>query len=114
MKSGRNYIPERGDVVWLDFNPQAGHEQRGRRPALILSPSAYHAKTSLCICLPITTKIKGYPFEVRLPDDLPVKGVILADQVKSLDFVQRRAEKIGQIESTLLEEVRKKLSLLID
>ena len=114
MKSGRNYIPERGDVVWLDFNPQVGHEQRGRRPALILSPSAYHAKTSLCICLPITTKIKGYPFEVRLPDDLPVKGVILADQVKSLDFVQRRAEKIGQIESTLLEEVRKKLSLLID
>ncbi len=114
MKSGRNYIPERGDVVWLDFNPQAGHEQRGRRPALILSPSAYHAKTSLCICLPITTKIKGYPFEVRLPENLPVKGVILADQVKSLDFVQRRAEKIGRIESTLLEEVRKKLSLLID
>ena len=114
MKSGKGYIPARGDVVWLDFNPQMGHEQRGRRPALILSPSAYHAKTSLCICLPITTKIKGYPFEVRLPENLPVKGVILADQVKSLDFVQRRAEKIMKLEDSLLKQVQRKLLLLID
>ena len=114
MRSGEGYIPERGDIVWLDFNPQTGHEQRGRRPALILSPYAYHAKTSLCICLPITTKVKGYPFEVRLPDGLPVNGVILADQVKSLDFIQRRAEKIMTIEESILKEVQKKLSLLID
>ncbi len=113
MRSGRDYVPDRGDLVWLDFNPQAGHEQRGRRPALILSPKAYNEKTSLCIALPITSKVKGYPFEVKLDPALPIHGVILADQVKSLDFTVRNATLICRIDEATLHEVQRKLSVLI-
>jgi len=80
------YTPAQGDIVWIMFNPQAGHEQAGRRPALVLSPAAYNAKVGLALFCPITSQIKGYPFEVLLPADLPVAGVILADQVKNLDW----------------------------
>lgn len=81
-----SYIPERSDIVWLDFNPQTGREQAGRRPALVLSPASYNSKVKLALLCPITTKVKGYPFEVTLLKGLEVTGVVLADQVKSLDW----------------------------
>ena len=87
------YVPERGDIVWITFNPQAGHEQAGRRPAVVLSPKAYNGKVGLALLCPITSQIKGYPFEVALPEGLPVGGVILSDQVKNLDWKARNAEK---------------------
>lgn len=112
MKSGR-YIPERGDVVWLNFTPQSGHEQRGKRPALVLSPKIYNEKTSLCICLPITSKVKGYPFEVALPETLEVQGVVLSDQVKSLDFISREASYICTLEQSIVESVQSNVKALI-
>ncbi len=87
------YVPERGDIVWLSFDPQAGHEQAGHRPALVLSPKAYNGKTGLMLCCPMTTKVKGYPFEVVLSGDTP--SAALADQVKSLDWRARKARKKG-------------------
>ena len=87
-----SYVPRRGDVVWLNFDPQAGHEQAGRRPAFVLSPEAYNRKTGLFLACPITSKLKGFPFEAALPAGLAVTGVILADQIKSLDWKVRRAE----------------------
>ena len=113
MKSGDEYIPERGDIVWLNFNPQAGHEQRGKRPALILSPKIYNQKTSLCVALPITSKIKGYPFEVVLPQDLKINGVVLSDQVKSLDFRRREVEFICKAPTLVLEEVQSNVIALV-
>ena len=83
------YVPRRGDIVWLTFNPQADHEQAGRRPAVVLSPLSYNAKVGLAVICPITSAVKGYPFEVNLPHGLPISGVILADQVKSLDWQTR-------------------------
>jgi len=80
----RRYVPRRGDIVWLSFTPQAGHEQAGRRPALVLSPSAYNRKVGLALFCPVTSRVKGYPFEVTVPKGLSVAGVVLADQVKSL------------------------------
>ena len=112
MKSG-SYIPDRGDIVWLNFTPQAGHEQRGKRPALILSPKIYNEKTSLCIALPITSKIKGYPFEVTLPKNLPVEGVILSDQVKSLDFSVRDISFICKVPTSVVESVQKNVVALV-
>ncbi len=85
------YVPDRGDVIWLQFNPQAGHEQAGRRPALVISPKAYNRKVGLLICCPITNQKKGYPFEVNLPEGIGITGVILSDQVKSLDWKVRQA-----------------------
>jgi mRNA interferase MazF len=79
------YIPGRGDLVWLQFTPQAGHEQAGHRPAVALSPRGYNQKTGLVLFCPVTSQVKGYPFEVKLPDGLPIKGAVLCDQVKSLD-----------------------------
>jgi len=87
------YVPERGDIVWLSFDPQAGHERKGHRPALVLSPKAYNGKTGLMLCCPVTTKIKFYPFEVPLADAKP--SAALADQVKSLDWRARKAKKKG-------------------
>ena len=87
-----SYVPARGDLVWLSFDPQAGHEQAGRRPAFVLSPEAYNRKTGLFLACPVTSKIKGYPFEVPLPAGLPVGGVVLSDQIKSLDWKVRKAE----------------------
>ena len=112
MKSGK-YVPDRGDLVWLNFTPQTGHEQRGRRPALILSPKIYNEKTSLCICLPITSKIKGYPFEVPLPHELEVEGVILSDQIKNLDFVARDISFIWEVPHEVLVSVQKNVLALV-
>jgi mRNA interferase MazF len=93
----RRYVPRRGDIVWLSFTPQAGHEQAGRRPALVLSPSAYNGKVGLALCCPITSRVKGYPFEVAVPKGLAVTGVVLADQVKSLDWRVRHAELVDRL-----------------
>ena len=107
-------VPRRGDVVWITLNPQAGHEQAGRRPAVVLSPGAYNAKVGLAILCPITNQIKGYPFEVLIPDGLPVTGVILADQVKSLDWRARDAERVCQLPPETITEVLQKLGTLIE
>jgi mRNA interferase MazF len=107
------YIPERGDIVWLTFTPQAGHEQAGRRPALVLSPSAYNGKVGLAIFCPITSQIKGYPFEVLIPTGLPVNGAILCDQVKSLDWRARKAEFVCTLTIEDLKSVLKRLGTLL-
>jgi mRNA interferase MazF len=107
------YVPERGDVVWLSFTPQAGHEQAGRRPAVVLSPKAYNQKVGLAIFCPITNQIKGYPFEVRLPKEVGVTGVILSDQAKSLDWRVRKAEYIGALPEEAINEVLAKLGMLL-
>lgn len=107
------YIPDRGDIVWLDFNPQKGHEQQGHRPALVLSPKAYNTLTSLALFVPITSKVKGYPFEVVL-NDTKTKGAVLADQIKSLDFNARQLKFVEVVPSSNLEEVLHKVRILID
>lgn len=107
-------FPERGDIVWIDMHPQAGHEQRGRRPALVLSPGVYNRKVGLAILCPLTTQIKGYPFEVVLPEGLKAQGAILADQVKSLDWRSRRAELLCRIPHIILDEVLSKLDGLLN
>lgn len=107
------YVPERGDVIWINFNPQAGHEQAGRRPALVLSPSAYNGKVGLALVCPITKKVKKYPFEVALLAGLAVAGVVLADQVKSFDWRERQAEYICTLPSeSITETIRLVKSLL--
>lgn len=107
------YVPGHGDVVWLTFDPQAGHEQAGRRPAVIISPKAYNEKVGLAIFCPVTKQVKGYPFEVPVPEGLPVEGVILSDQVKSLDWRARRAEYLCKLPRRAMMEVFQKLSTLI-
>jgi mRNA interferase MazF len=107
----KRYVPAAGDVVWLNFTSQAGHEQAGRRPAVVLSPALYNSKTSLMICCPLTTQIKNYPFEVVIAGTPP--SVVLADQVKSLDWRQRRAVRKGIISAEELAEVRAKILALI-
>lgn len=109
----RRYVPDAGDLVWLGFDPQAGHEQRGRRPALILSPRAYNAKARLAIACPITTHAKGYPFEVALPVDGKVTGVVLSDHVKSLDWNARRVEFAETAPVDVVTDVREKLRALL-
>lgn len=99
------YIPQRGDLVWLTFDPQAGHEQAGRRPAFVLSPREYNRKTGLILACPVTTRVKGYPFEVELPPGAPVTGVVLADQIKSLDWKARRAEFAAAVDGRIVDEV---------
>ncbi|TVX98379.1 endoribonuclease MazF [Paenibacillus cremeus] len=107
------YVPDRGDLVWLQFNPQAGHEQSGKRPALVVSPAAYNGKVGLSLLCPVTSKQKGYPFEVFIPQNLPIEGVILSDQVKSLDWQSRQAAFICKVPQETLSEVIAKLDLLI-
>jgi mRNA interferase MazF len=107
------YVPEMGDLVWIDFNPQSGHEQAGRRPGLVLSPASYNGKTGLAILCPITNQQKGYPFEVPLPNGLSIKGAILADHVKNLDWKSRKAEKSGSVPEHILDDVRSKIILLL-
>ena len=107
------YIPDSGDIIWITFNPQAGHEQAGRRPALVLSPAAYNGKVRLAILCPITTQVKGYPFEVIIPNGLDISGAILSDQVKSLDWKVRKAEFECKLPPATLNEVVQKLSTLI-
>ena len=110
---GNGYVPHRGDIVWLDFTPQAGHEQAGHRPALVLSPEAYNDKTGLALCCPITSQVKGYPFEVLLPSDDVVTGVVLADQIKSLDWRARWARFAGQTSLRVVAEVQGKVDALL-
>ncbi len=107
------YIPERGDIIWLSFDPQAGHEQAGRRPAVVLSPGSYNGKTHLAVCCPVTSNAKGYPFEVIVPAGLPIRGVILSDQLKSLDWHVRQAEFIVALPEDALREVLKKAAVLV-
>ncbi len=113
MVRPRTYVPRCGDVVWLTLNPQAGHEQTGRRPALVLSPESYNGKIGLAIFCPITNQIKGYPFEVLIPEGLPIAGAILSDQVKSLDWRARNAELICVLPDETISEVLQKLGTLI-
>lgn len=108
------YLPNRGDIVWLTFNPQAGHEQAGRRPALVLSPAAYNGKVELAILCPITSQIKGYPFEVIIPAGLKIGGAILSDQVKSLDWKARQAEFVCKLPAATMDEVLQKLNALLE
>jgi mRNA interferase MazF len=107
------YIPERGDTVWLDFHPQTGHEQTGRRPAVVLSPQDYNGKVGLALFCPITTRVKGYPFEVALPTDCGVTGVVLADHVKSLDWRARRAEFICRLSAPVIADILARLSAIL-
>ena len=113
MVNPRAYIPQCGDVVWITLNPQVGHEQAGRRPAVVLSPRSYNGKTGLAILCPITNQVKGYPFEVLLPAGLPVAGAILSDQVKSLDWRARNAELIRTLTDETMSEVLQKLGTLL-
>ena len=105
------YVPDAGDIVWLNFTPQAGHEQAGHRPALVLSPATYNGKTSLMICCPVTTQIKNYPFEVQIAGT--PASVVLADQVKSLDWRTRNARRKGSVSADELTDVRAKIMALI-
>ena len=113
MVSSRTYVPRCGDVVWITLNPQSGREQIGRRPALVLSLESYNWKTGLAIFCPITNQIKGSPYEVLIPEGLPVAGAILSDQVKSLDWRARNAELICILPDETISEVLQKLGTLI-
>ena len=113
MVDPKSYVPRRGDVVWITLHPQAGHEQAGRRPAVVLSPQPYNDKVGLALLCPVTNQIKGYPFEVVIPPGLSVTGAILSDQVKSLDWRTRNAELIGSLPPKIISEVLQKISLLL-
>jgi mRNA interferase MazF len=108
-----NFVPKRGDVVWIDFDPQAGHEQAGRRPALVLSPAFYNSKVGLAILCPITNRAKGYSFEVPIPPGLAVTGVVLSDQAKNLDWRARDTQWIAVMPPAVVTEVLKKLGSLL-
>ena len=112
MSSSR-YIPQQGDVVWLNFDPQAGSEQAGRRPAVVISPGTYNGRSGLALLCPITNQVKGYPFEVALPEGLGVSGVILADQVRNLDWRARRAEFMAKLPVEVMDEVLQKIGTLL-
>ena len=107
------YVPERGDVVWIDVDPQVGHEQAGRRPALVLSEGFYNRQSGLAVFCPITNQVKGYPFEVLIPVGLAVKGVVLVDQVKSLDWPGRRAVYLCDMPDVTVEAVRERIRKLV-
>ena len=98
------FLPERGHALWLSLNPTLGHEQGGRRPVIVLSPGFYNKRSGLLVACPITSRVKGYPFEVAIPDGLPVSGVILADQLRSLDWNARTIELIGTLPDDLVQE----------
>lgn len=107
------FVPDRGDVIWLNFNPQAGHEQAGKRPAFVLSPASYNRKVGLALLCPVTNKVKGYPFEVDVPDGLAVTGTILSDQIKSLDWQARDAAFICKLPNEITEQVLAKAATLL-
>lgn len=107
-----SFVPDRGDVVWVDFSPQAGHEQAGRRPALILSRASYNGKSGLAVVCPITSQVKGYPFEAQIPAGLAVRGVVLADQVKNIDWQARNAQLICSLPAPAVAETLRKLAKL--
>lgn len=112
MVGAKTYIPERGDIVLINLNPQAGHEQAGKRPALVVSPAAYNLKSGLALLCPVTSRIKGYPFEIILPERISVSGVVLSDQVKSLDWKARKAEFICRAPEEVTQITLKKLNTL--
>ena len=114
MVKPKRYIPNAGDIVWLSFNPQAGREQSGRSPALVVSPKAYNRKTDLALFCPITNQEKGYPFEVKIPDGLKIGGVVLSDQIRSLDWKIRNAEFICKLPEKEFSETLDKLNVLIN
>ncbi len=107
------YVPARGDLVWITLNPQAGHEQAGRRPAIVLSPSDYNAAVGLALFCPVTSRVKGYPWEVALPPGLPVTGVALSERVKSLDWRVRQVEPIAALPVPIMAEILGKLGTLL-
>ena len=114
MVDREEYVPQRGDVVWIGLNPQAGHEQAGRRPALVVSPGSYNARVGLALLCPITSHVKGYPFEVVLPEGLPVSGAVLSDQAKSLDWRARQAERACVLPKGKVNEALLKLATLLE
>ena len=107
------FVPDAGDIVWLEFSPQAGHEQAGHRPALVLSPASYNGKTGTMLCCPMTTQIKGYPFEVIVPEGLAVTGAVLSDQIKNLDWRARNVEYCCRVPWKTLTEVLRKAGTLL-
>jgi mRNA interferase MazF len=107
------FVPDAGDFVWLTFDPQAGFEQAGRRPALVLSPKAYNAKSGLALACPVTSRVKGYPFEVAVPAGVGASGVILADHLKSVDWKARHAEPMGRCTDEVMDDVRARLAPLL-
>jgi mRNA interferase MazF len=109
----KRYVPERGDVVWLNFTPRADHEQAGHRPALVLSPAAYNGKTGLALCCPITSQVKGYPFEVGLDDGAGARGVVLSDQVKSLDWRAKQAARKGRAAKDVVDQTLARIRVLL-
>ena len=111
MKSA--FVPDAGDFVWLTFDPQAGREQAGRRPALVLSPKIYNVRSGLLLACPVTNQAKGYPFEVAVPSGSGLTGVVLVDHLKSVDWKARQAERLGQCTDQTMEEVRAKLAPLL-
>ena len=108
------WVPERGEVIWLEFDPQAGREQAGRRPAVVLSPASYNAPTSRALCVPVSTKAKGYPFEVPLPEGFPVQGVAFADQVKCLDWRARHARPVGALPPSVVASLLARTRALLE
>ena len=108
-----SYVPDSGDLVWLSFSPQAGREQAGRRPGLVLSPRLYNTRAGLCLVCPVTSRAKGYPFEVKLPGGQDVQGVILCDDIKSADWQARQIEWAGQASPEVVQQVRAKLKPLV-
>ncbi|MGH2375467.1 MAG: endoribonuclease MazF [bacterium] len=113
MVRGRRFVPARGDAVWISLNPHTGHEQAGRRPAVVLSPLEYNQKVGLALFCPVTTQIKGYPFETLVPSGMDISGAVLCDQVKSLDWRARQATFICRLPALVIEEVLKKLGTLL-
>ena len=113
MKRKGGYVPARGDAVWITQDPQADHEQAGRRPALVLSPATYNGRVGLALLCPITSQVKGYPFEVGLPEGLAISGVALADQVKSLDWNARKLSRICAVPEEVIVQVLRRLNILL-
>jgi len=108
-----SWVPDRGDLIWLTFVPQAGREQSGRRPALVLSPAIYNGKTNLAVVCPITSHVKGYPFEVSLPSGGPIEGCVLADHIKNVDWSAREVKLIGRVRGDLLTQILDRISALL-
>lgn len=113
MKNQKHYIPDQGDLVWLDFDPQTGHEQSGKKPALVISPASYNDAVGLAVMCPITSKIKGYPFEVILSKKFKINGAILSDQIKSLDWRFRKAKFISKVPPEIIKETIEKIHAII-
>lgn len=111
--AGRARVPDRGDIVWLEFEPHRGHEPAGRRPALVLSPSVYNQRSGLAVCCAISSRVKGYPFEVLIPPGCPIQGVVLVDQIRTIDWRARHAKVECRLPGPALAEVLAKLAAVL-